>query len=318
MQLMDGVNEGQIEGFCMIKSIEQRQTAAGKAYLALTLSDAGGQVEARLWDYDEDLHGGYQPEDIVKIRASLAPYKGQNQLRIERIRPMDDKDDVDMDAIIPSAPEQPNAMFEQILERVHAFADDDLKCVVLHLLNKKQSALMRYPAAYRLHHAYRGGLLHHMISMMRLARGVCQVYPYLDEELIISGILLHDIAKVEELDVGASGIATGYTESGLLLGHIPMGVAEVHQVAEELGVGERTRLLLEHIMLSHHGVAEYGSTRQPMFPEAEVVSTLDLLDARLFEMRDALAAIPVGGFSNRVWSLDNRQLYQHGREKIDK
>ena len=129
-----------------------------------------------------------------------------------------------------------------------------------------------------------------------------------------SGIILHDMAKTKELVVGELGLASAYSTPGQLLGHINLGMAMIERAAAELMINEETKTLLQHIVLAHHGVPEFGSPRPPMFPEAEIVSTVDLLDARLFEMYDALSGVVTGGFSERQWALDNRQLYKHGHE----
>lgn len=140
------------------------------------------------------------------------------------------------------------------------------------------------------------------------------IYPELCSDLVYAGVILHDIAKTQELEVGTVGLATAYTTEGQLLGHISMGMAMINNAAKKLNIPRETAMLLEHIMLSHHGVPEYGSPQMPMFPEAEIVSAIDTLDARLFEMFDALSAVNTGEFTDRQWALDNRRLYRHGHK----
>ena len=125
-------------------------------------------------------------------------------------------------------------------------------------------------------------------------------------------MILHDIAKLEELVVGNLGLATAYSAKGQLLGHIPMGVSLVERAAKDLSIPDSLSLLVEHMLLAHHSQPEYGSPKPPMFPEAEVVALLDLMASRMFEMFSALEGVPVGEFTERVWALDNRQLFQHG------
>lgn len=127
-----------------------------------------------------------------------------------------------------------------------------------------------------------------------------------------AGVILHDIEKINELCVGSLGIASGYTVAGQLIGHLAMGVAMVEQAASELQIEGELSTLLSHMLLSHHGTPEFGSPRPPMFPEAEVLHQLDMLDSKLFEMFAALEGVEKGSFSDRIWALDNRQLYQHG------
>ena len=149
---------------------------------------------------------------------------------------------------------------------------------------------------------------------MRMGRAICQLYPALDRDLVTAGATLHDIGKLYELQTGKLGLATAYTPEGQLLGHINIGISLIHNAADRLDIPEETAMLLEHMLLSHHGQPEFGSPKFPMFPEAEVLSECDLLDSRLFEMFDALSTVSKGGFSDRLWALDNRQLYQHGRK----
>lgn len=152
--------------------------------------------------------------------------------------------------------------------------------------------------------------------MLDAAQAICGVYgalyPSLNSELVFAGIILHDIAKMKELEVGSLGLARGYSAHGQLLGHITIGVSMVATAAVELGTSEKTELLLEHILLSHHGEPDYGSPRYPMFPEAEIVRELDNLDAKLFTMFAAISGVNEEEFTERLWSLDNRQLYNHG------
>ena len=148
-------------------------------------------------------------------------------------------------------------------------------------------------------------------SEFELARHVIETYPALDGDLIYAGAILHDIGKLGELDAGELGLAGAYTTEGQLLGHITMGISEIAGAAELLGVPRETAILIEHMLLSHHGVPEFGSPKYPMFPEAEVLSELDLLDSRIYEMFRALEGVSRGGFTERQWALDNRQLYQH-------
>ena len=168
--------------------------------------------------------------------------------------------------------------------------------------------MLYYPAAVKLHHATRGGFLEHTLNVVSMGKAVAARYDKLDAELIVAGAILHDMGKLTELETGKLGVASAYTAQGQLLGHINIGMAEVRAAAELLQVPEETAVLIEHMLLSHHGQPEFGSPKLPMFPEAEVLSTLDRLDAQLFEMFAALDGVVKGGFSERQWALDNRQI----------
>ena len=129
---------------------------------------------------------------------------------------------------------------------------------------------------------------------------------------------MHDIAKLQEFDVAETGIATGYSNEGNLLGHLTMGAMVIDRYAEKLGVDKKTAMLLEHMVLSHHGEPEFGAAVRPGFIEAELLSELDLMDSRIFEMREAVENAEVDGFSGKIWAMDNRKLFNHGREDITK
>ena len=238
-------------------------------------------------------------------------------MKIERIRQANESDDVDMSKIVPCSPQDPNAAYEILWRETEAFRDQDLKRLVQYLMKAHKAEMLYYPAAVKLHHATRGGFLEHTLNIVSLGKAVAARYPQLDEELIVAGAILHDLGKLTELDTGKLGVASAYTAEGQLLGHINIGMAEVRAAAELLQVPEETAVLIEHMLLSHHGQPEFGSPKLPMFPEAEVLSTLDRLDAQLFEMFAALDGVVKGGFSERQWALDNRQLYQHGRKELN-
>lgn len=307
----------QVEGFCIVRQVSQKSNVKGSDYLDFILCDAGGEVNAKLWDYIMEQHGRYEVDTVIKIRATVTLWKDTEQLKIDRIRNLKEGEEVDMCLLIPCAPLSGQEMFDALYACAEDFGDSDLKMLTQYLLRENKEDLFRWPAALKLHHAMRGGLLYHTYTMLRAAKALCgiykELYPKLDADLVYAGVILHDIAKVPELSVGALGLATSYSTAGQLLGHINMGVALVERAAAELMIDESVKVLLQHILLSHHGLAEYGSPRPPMFPEAEIVSQVDVLDSRLFEMYEALSGVQSGEFSERQWALDNRQIYNHGR-----
>lgn len=151
-----------------------------------------------------------------------------------------------------------------------------------------------FPAAQRLHHAERSGLLHHTTSMLNLARHVVAAYPFLNAELLYAGVILHDLCKTTEMISDETGSVSDYSADGLLIGHLVRGVARIEEAAKNVGVSGEIVLLLEHMVLSHHSIPEYGSPKAPMFPEAEVLARIDDLDAKMNEMQGILARVPGG------------------------
>lgn len=310
-------NNGLVDGFCLIKSLEKKVSTKGDAYLDMMLGDADGEINAKLWRYREESNGVYTVNQLVKIRGVILQYNGSDQLKIERIRPVTPEDGVNISDFVQSADYTGEQMFNELYGIVQGFQDEELKKIVSAILNDRRLPLLYWPAAFKLHHAIRGGLLLHTLSIVRLAQSVTTIYPFLDRELLIAGAILHDIAKLQEYTVADTGIATGYSVEGNLLGHLAMGAMVVEQYAEKLGISRQTAVLLEHMVLSHHGEPEYGAAVRPMFMEAEILSELDLMDARLYQMRESLAATNPEEFSSRVWAMDNRKLYHHTRTDLN-
>ena len=306
----------QVEGFCLVKSVQLKVNVKGAEYLDFTLADAEGEVNAKLWDYQTATHGSYSAGEIIKVRGTVNMFRDTEQLKIDRIRKMKETDEVDLSSIVAEAPIDGELLFKELYDFAGTFKDEDITRLTRYLLSGNKSRLERYPAALRLHHAHKGGLMFHTHTMLSVARKLVEVYsainPELSSDLVYAGVILHDIAKTTELDVSPLGLATAYSTEGQLLGHITMGVTMVQMAAVELGIPEEKTMLISHILLSHHGVPEFGSAKPPMFPEAEIVSTVDTLDAKLYEMFDALDSTEIGGFTERLWALDNRQLFRHG------
>lgn len=306
-------NKGTAEGYCLIKTLEKKINVKGVPYLDMTLTDRTGEISAKLWDYREEIHAWIKPNMLVKVRGVISEYNGADQFRTERIRPVSDVDNVRIEDFVPSAPYSGEQMFDTLVQLVESFENGELKRLVLSLLSENKEKMLYWPAAFKLHHAVRGGLLYHTLTLVRLAQEVCAVYPFADRELLLSGAILHDIAKLEEFHAETTGIASGYTTEGTLLGHLVRGAMLVEKKGQELGIDGETLMLLEHMLISHHGEPEFGAAVRPMFLEAEILSSLDMLDARIFEIQSALSGTEKGEFSARQWALENRKFFNHGR-----
>lgn len=310
--------KNQVEGFCLIKSIEQKTSSKGDTYLDMTLSDKDGEINGKLWNYNENLHGSYDANVIVKVRGSISVYNGTDQLKIDRIRPVLEEDGVSAEDFVKSAEYDSVQMYDELFGIASSFKDRELSTLVTTIISERKIPLLYWPAAFKLHHAIRGGLLMHTLSIVRLCKSISAIYPFINEELLISGAILHDIAKLEEFDVKDSGIATGYSAKGNLIGHLAEGAMIVRETAKKCAISEETSMLIEHMLLSHHGDPEFGASVRPMFIEAEILSELDMLDARIYEMKEATQSIEIGEFTGRLWSMDNRKLYNHGKSDFDK
>ncbi|MBE6747546.1 MAG: HD domain-containing protein [Ruminococcaceae bacterium] len=307
---------GNVDGFALIKSIDKKINVKGAAYLDLILCDKDGEIAAKLWDYKEDVHGEYAVNDLIKFRGLLSQYNGADQLRIDRIRHTTEIDGVRVSDFVPTAEYTGEMMLGEVYNIIDTFRDADLRKITKALVDENTEKLLYWPAAFKLHHAIRGGLLYHTLSILRVAEAVCKVYPNIDRELLLSGAILHDLAKIKEYEVSETGVATSYSVKGNLIGHLVMGAMEIEKKAEQLGIPEEKAMLLEHMAISHHGVPEFGAAVRPLFIEAEVLCQLDTMDAVIYEMSQSIGDVKPGEFTQRQWALENRKLYNHGRLEI--
>ncbi len=294
------------EGFLLVRSADQREGKTGGKYLDMNLTDKTGEINCKLWD------GTVPPPatgSVIKVRGLVQEYNGRHQLRIEKMRLATPEDQVDLRNLVPCAPETADTYLAQMEETIEGFGSEDLKKVVREMLRLAGDELNWFPAAQRLHHAERTGLLHHTCSMLNTAEHILQAYPFLKGDLLRAGVILHDLSKISEMKSDELGNVTDYTKDGLLIGHLVRGVARLAEAAKNVGVEGEIVVLLEHMIISHHGIPEYGSPRAPMFPEAEVLNWIDTLDARMNEMEGIMARVPEGAFSEKIWSLDRRMYH---------
>ena len=305
------------EGFLLVRSAEQRTSSNGGKYLDLTLCDTSGDINCKMWD------GTVPPPrqgSVVKVRGTVQEYNGRLQMRIERMRTPGPEDDVDPSQLMPCAPETPQSMLKEIHTTIDRMKTPELQGILRELLAMAGDKLVYYPAAQRVHHAERSGLLHHTLSILRAAEKLLPLYPFLDGDLLRAGAIAHDLSKTAEFLSDEAGNVSDYSAEGQLLGHLVHGVAQVQEAARRAGVTGEYVLLLAHMVISHHGVAEHGSPRPPMFPEAEMLHMLDDMDAKMNEMEGVMRRTPVGAFSEKIWSLD-RRLYHprtHAAEDTQK
>lgn len=292
------------EGFLLVRTSDQRASSNGSKYLDMTLCDRTGDINAKMWD------GTVAPPKVggvVKVRALVTEYNGRLQLRVNKVREAAEGE-CDLSFLVPCAPYPAEQMLREITDTVDAMKNPMLQKLTREMLAMAGDKLLYYPAAQRLHHAERSGLLHHTSSMLKTAKAVLSVYSWLDADLLCAGVIVHDLSKISEMKSDETGNVNDYTVDGLLLGHLVRGVTQVREAARRAGIPEEEEyvLLLEHMIISHHGEAEYGSPRPPMFPEAEMLHWVDLVDARMNEMNGILRRTPAGAFSEKIWSLERR------------
>ena len=304
------------EGFYLIRSIDLKTTNSnGKKYLDFILADSTGEITAKKWEVKDGEEIEFKANTIVKIRGMVTSWQTALQLKIEQIRNITEEDSVNIDDYVQSAPVDSKTMFETIESYINNMKNDDIKNIVNLMIEKNKEKLMYYPAAKKNHHSIKGGLLYHVTTMLSLGEKICSIYDFLNTDLIYAGIILHDLAKIKEMASSELGIVDDYTLEGTLLGHITQGVKEIELVGQEVNADKETIILLEHMVLSHHYEPEYGSPIKPMIPEAEILHYIDLIDARMYDMRKVTNETEAGKFSERLWSLENRRIYHHNLNK---
>ena len=299
--------------FFMVKMIGLKTGGNNKIYLDLKLGDKTGEVNSKKWDVaddEKDMLEEIKEGDLVKVKASVTNWQNQKQLRVTRIRKAVDSDGLKLEDFVKAAPENPVHMYEYILDVAKSMEDEDLRRVTVRVLEDNREKLMYYPAAMRNHHAEFAGLLWHMKRMVMAGLKLCDVYTDLDKDLLAAGVIVHDIEKIHEIHSDLNGVSPGYSFEGQMLGHIVMGIKYLEKLGDELGISREKLIMLEHMILSHHYEPEFGSPKKPLFPEAEMLHYLDIMDARMFDMSEALSTAKPGDFSDRVWTLDNRRLYK--------
>ncbi len=307
------VKDLRFEGYLLVRSAEQRTATSGSRYLDMNLADKSGEINAKVWD---SAVTAPQTGTAIKVRGLVLEYNGRLQLRVDKMRPVEPQDEMDISLLTPCAPEPPDQMRLTLLKVIDGMTREPLKALLMEALRMAGEELAYFPAAQRLHHAERSGLLHHTTSMLKTADAVLACYPFLDADLLRAGVILHDLAKIAEMDSDSFGNVSDYTADGLLVGHLVRGVAQLREAAAKVQIDGELVLLLEHMIISHHGEPDYGSPRRPMFPEAEALHWIDVLDARMNEMQGILDRIPEGTFSEKIWSLD-RRIYHPRYDSLD-
>jgi 3'-5' exoribonuclease len=266
---------------------EIRSTREGKAYLRLELGDATGRVEARMWEGFDRSAASFERDDFVKVQARVENYRSKLQLAIEKIRRAEESE-VDPADFFAHTKENIDEMYANLLRVVASVGNPWLRQLLENIVQDPEiiPRLKRAPAAKVMHHAYYGGLLEHILSLCNLCRAVLGHYPEADADLLLSGAVLHDVGKLQELSYERS---LGYTDEGQLLGHI---LIEYELVAKKMdaieGFPPALRTLVLHMLVSHHGQYEFGSPKLPMFREALLLHYLDDLDSKMAAMRSAL------------------------------
>lgn len=306
------------DAFFLVLHKQQRMTKSNKPYLNLILGDKTGQIEARVWDpADSRIAKEFERGDIVKVRGCVSRFDEKLQMKIDHLRKTS-PGEAEKSDLLPCTSCDVDDLWQKLLGFVESFTDANLKLLLNTLLADSglAQAYREAPAARQLHHAWLGGLLEHVVSLLGLADRVAGHYnslkpDMLHRDLLLTGVVLHDIGKVQELtwDTGFE-----YSVEGVLLGHIQMGLDMVQKAMDKLpDFPPRLKTLVLHLILSHHGKLEFGSPKLPMIPEALVLNFVDDLDAKMQAMlnefeKSAREGKGADELTGRIWALDQRQM----------
>jgi len=257
---------------------------SGEPYLALTLGDRSGQLEAKMWDNVEEVLDAFEQDDFLKIKGLVNKYKQRFQLTVHKLRKLGESE-IDFADYLPKTTKDIDELWRTLAAFVEDFENPHLKSLIQAFMADAEiaAAYRNAPAAKTLHHAYIGGLLDHVVSLFRSADLICRNYPQINRDLLLTGVFLHDIGKIHELTYNRSFT---YTTKGQLLGHMIIELEMLQaKLALQSGFPEELKTLIEHLIISHHGQYDFGSPKLPMFPEALMLHYLDDLDSKMEAMR---------------------------------
>ena len=299
------------EGYFILESILVKTASNGKPFLSLVLGDRSGTMEAKVWDYRGPIGAG-DTGAVAYLKGSVSEFRGASQLTIDVLRLADASDRYPVSDLVPAAPIDLKASWQKLQDYVDSISDPDYAAVCRRMLDEYGERFRTIPAAKSVHHSFLNGLLMHTLFMVETADFLAGQYAaVIDRSLLLAGTLLHDFLKCEEFTTSPLGLVTDYSTKGQLLGHLVMGAQAVARAAEDCGIPEEKSVLLQHLILSHHGEPEFGAAVRPLCAEAELLSQIDSIDSRMEIYRETLAELPQDEFSQRVFALDHR-VYHHG------
>lgn len=295
----------------LVKDVKNGTTNQGKPYLTITVADDTGMIDGKFWDVKPEIEAIVKTGKVFTIVFEVIKYQGKLQLRINDVKEID-QNSVNLNDYVAASTESADDRQKKVEKYINGMHNEAIRKMVTGVLKKVGEKYYTYPAASKIHHNYLGGLSDHSLSMAEMAETITAHYPQLNKDLLIAGALIHDVGKTVEM---SGPVTTEYTLAGKLEGHISIANGILTEVAESLHLeGTEEAILLHHMILSHHGHYEFGSPVLPMLQEAEVLSLIDNLDARMNTLKNALESTKPGEFTSKLFALENRTFY---KPKID-
>lgn len=304
--IKDFVDSDHIIGQLLVVACTKGTTDKGLSYLNITFQDKTGSIEAKKWDASESDLKLLAPGSVVMVDGLVNLYKGQPQLKVVGVGKIDPAD-VEMSNFARVSPIPLSELKARLDCYLNSFKDKDVEKITKAVINHFYDRYVTFPGAVKVHHEFGSGIIHHSLFMADVADAIAKIYTQVDRDILVAGALLHDIGKTIEYE---NPIAPVQTAEGKLCGHIAIGYAEFKRIVDELDIKSEVPLLLEHMILAHHGSLEFGSPVMPATREALLLSEIDMLDSRQMILDKALAAVEEGEFTPRLWMMDDTSFYK--------
>lgn len=301
-ELVDGDH---IVGQLLVTSANKGVTEKGLTYLNITFQDKTGTLEAKKWDASETDMRLLVPGAVVMVDGVVNLYKNQPQLKVMGVGIVEDE--IDMSNFARVSPIPLSELKAKLDNYLNSFKDKDVELVTRTVINHFYDKYVTYPGAVKVHHEFGSGILHHSLFMADVADAIAKIYTQVDRDILVAGALLHDIGKTIEYE---NPVAPVQTAEGKLCGHIAIGYAEFKRIVVELDIKSEVPMLLEHMILAHHGTLEFGSPVMPSTREALLLSEIDMLDSRQMILDKVYDTVKEGEFTPRLWMMDDTSFYK--------
>ena len=299
-------NNEEVELILRLSDVNIKKTSSGDDYASMIGFDGVDKIEAKIWSFTDELKDLLVSGEVYKVNARTKQYQNRTQLNIISIQKVNE-DEYDLSIFYEKAKLSSEELAKNINQYFMKIDNKILKLIVSVILKRHFDDFFNYPAAVSMHHNYFSGLAYHTYSMLKLSEVYLELYPFINKDLVYSGIILHDLGKIIELS-GPKG--TEYTKRGKLIGHITLGVNEIYKVCVEHGIEETEEVVnLLHIILAHHGQLEYGSPKEPATPEAALIHFLDYNDSRLAALETEVNKTKKGEYTQPIAPFEKRNFY---------
>lgn len=308
MKISELTSNMNINMLLLVTAVKEGVTSASVPYLSITFRDNSGTIDGKLWTVREEHQAICKTGKVLRVKGDVINYRNALQLKvIDLVEPAESE--VKMEDFVLTGPVPIDTLRTAISNAISSINNQDVYRIVSDIYRTYDKEIFASAAAAKNHHEYYGGLATHVYGMLKLADMVCMNYPLINRDLLVAGVLLHDIGKIIELS--SANAVTEYTLEGKLIGHISISQTIIKETADKLAITGEIVVLLRHMVLSHHGQYEYGSPVLPLTIEAEALHFIDDFDAKMTMVEKELRGVAPKEFANRSYGLENRSFYNH-------